>query len=325
MRAAVYRSYGPPDVLQIEQLDKPSPQDDEVLVRVQASSVNPAEWYSMIGMFVARLGSGLLRPKDPRLGTDYAGVVEAVGKSVTGIKPGDAVYGARSGAFAEYVCARKMVIPMPENLPFEQAGGVGIAAATALQALRDHGKLQAGEKVLINGASGGVGTFTVQMARALGGVVTGVCSPANVEMVRSLGAQQVIDYTRDDFTRSGERYDLVIDIAGSRPWSELRRVLTPQARVVMAGFGGPSHNRWIGPLGKLLRSRLAFAAARPSQKLIFFVATFQREDFLLFNDWFASGQLRTVIDRVYPLEQIAEAMRHLGAGHARGKIIVSMR
>jgi len=318
MRAVVFRSYGTPDVLQIETLDKLLPKEDEVLVRVHASSVNPAEWYAMTGLFIARLGYGLTRPKNTRFGVDYAGVVEAVGRDVTQFEPGDEVFGARSGAFADYVCVRNHIYQKPTNITFEQAGGVATAAITALQGLRDHGKLQAGQTVLINGASGGVGTFAVQIAKALGAEVTGVCSPGNVEMVRSLGADHVIDYTNEDFTRNGRRYDLLLDIAGSRSWSECRRVLNPQARFVIVG--GPKTNRWVGPLTHVVKTRLAAFGA--TQKVAFFVADFKRDDFLLLKEMIELGQVKPVVEKTYPLEKISEAMRHLGTGHAKGKIVV---
>jgi len=321
MKAAVFRTYGPPDVLKIEEIEKPAPKDDEVLVRVRATSVNPAEWYTMTGLFLARLGNGLFKPRDTRLGVDYAGVVEIVGKNVTDFTPGDEVYGARSDAFSEYVCVKNHIYPKPANITFEQAGSVGVAAMTALQGLRDHGKLQAGQKVLINGASGGVGTFAVQIAKALGAEVTAVCSPGNVEMARSLGADYVIDYTREDFTRNGQRYDLLLDIAGSRPWREVRRVLKPEAHYVIVG--APKGNKVIGPLGFIIKTRLS--ALRASQKVVFFVAKFIRKDFLLLNQWFISGQVKPVVEKAYPLENISNAMHHLGTGHAKGKIAVSIR
>ena len=320
MKAAVFRAYGSPDVLRIEDLEKPIPKDDEVLVKVHASSVNPVEWYTMTGLFLARLGNGLTKPKDIRLGVDYAGVVEAVGKDVTQFKPGDEVFGACSGAFAEYVCASNFVFPKPANLTFEQAGGVAVAAITALQGLRNHGKLQPGQTVLINGASGGVGTFAVQIAKALGAEVTGVCSTRKVEMIRSLGADHVIDYTREDFTRNSKHYDLLLDIAGTRAWRESRRVLNPHSTYVIVG--APKSNRWIGPLTYVIKTRLAALGA--SQKVIFFAAKFKREDFLFLKDMFERGQVEPVVEKVYPLGKISEAMRHLGTGHARGKIVVTM-
>jgi len=320
MRAAVFRSYGLPDVLKIETLEKPIPKDDEVLVRVHASSVNPVEWYTMTGLFLARLGNGLTRPKDIRLGVDYAGVVETVGKAVTQFKPGDEVFGARSGAFAEYVCVSKHIYPKPANITFEQAGGVAVAAMTALQGLRDQGKLQAGQKVLINGASGGVGTFAVQIAKALGAEVTAVCSTRNVEMARSLGADHVIDYTKEDFTRNGKRYDLLLDIAGSHPWRDYKRVLKPRSTYVIVG--APKSNRWLGPLTYIIKTRLAALGA--SQKVVFCMANFKPEDFLTLKDMFERGLVKPVVEKTYPLENISEAMHHLGTGHAKGKIVVAI-
>lgn len=320
MKAAIFKSYGSPQMLQIAEIEKPVPTDDEVLVRVHASSVNPAEWYGLSGLFIARLGNGLFKPKDTRLGTDYAGVVEAVGKNVTGFKPGDEVFGARSGAFSEYVCARKIIIPKPANISFEEAGGVAIAAITALQGLRDHGNLQSGQKVLINGASGGVGTFAVQIAKALGAEVTAVCSTGNVNLIRSLGADHVIDYSQQDFTRNGQQYDLILDIAGSRSWRDYKRVLKPNAHFVLVG--APKGNPVIGPLAHIIPLRLA--SWRASQKVVFFVAKFTCEDFMLLKAMFERGQLKTVVDRTYPLNKISEAMSYLGTGHAKGKIIVQI-
>jgi NADPH:quinone reductase-like Zn-dependent oxidoreductase len=319
MKAVLHTTYGPPEVLKIEEIEKPTPKDDEVLVKIRATSVNPAEWYAMTGLFVARLGGGLLRPKETRLGADFSGVVEAVGRDITGFKPGDEVYGARSGAFAEYVCVRNIIIPKPKSLTFEQAGAVPIAAITALQGLRDYGKLQPGQKVLINGASGGVGTFAVQIAKAMGAEVTAVCSPRNVELIRSLGADRVIDYTTEDFTRSGQRYDLLLDIAGSRTWYEYKRVLTPDANFIIVG--GPKFPV-IGPLRHIAAINLAALGA--SQKITFFIAKFNLEDFHLLNQWFESGKVRPVVEKAYPLAQVSEAMRHLGAGHAQGKIVVTL-
>lgn len=321
MRAVVYRRYGPPEVLKVEEVERPVPKEAEVLVRVYASSVNPAQWYMMTGLFLARIGNGLLKPKNIRLGADFAGVVEAAGRNVTGFKPGDEVFGGRSGAFAEYVCVRENLVHKPAKITFEQAGGVATAAISALQGLRDHGKLEAGQKVLINGASGGVGTFAVQIAKALGAEVAAVCSTRNVELVRSLGADQVIDYTREDFTRCTGRYDLFLDIAGSRSWSECRRVLNPGANFVIVG--GPKSNRWIGPLAHVLKLRLAARGA--GQKLSFFMADFNRPDFLLLKGLLESGRVKTVVERVYPLEEITAAMRHLGTGHAQGKIILAIK
>jgi NADPH:quinone reductase-like Zn-dependent oxidoreductase len=321
MKAAVFKSYGPPDVLQLEEVEKPAPKDDEVLVKVRATSVNPAEWYAMSGMFLARFGNGIFKPKDTRLGVDFSGIVEAVGKDVSQFKPGDEVYGARSGASAEYVCVKNHIYPKPANITFEQAGSVGVAAMTALQGLRDHGGLQAGQSVLINGASGGVGTFAVQIAKALGAEVAAVCSSGNVELIRSLGADHVIDYTKEDFTRNGKRYDLFLDIAGGRSWRECKRVLKAKSTFVIVG--APKGNWVLGPLAHIIKLRVGALGA--SQKIIFFVAKFIREDFLLMNELFESGQVKPVVEKAYPFEKISEAMRHLGTGHAKGKIVVTMR
>ena len=320
MKAVVFKSYGPPDVLKIEEIEKPAPADDEALVRVYATSVNPAEWYGMTGLFLARLGGGLFKPKDNRLGADYAGVVEAVGKNVTDFKPGDKVFGGKRGAFAEYICVRDNIAPMPVGIPFEQLGGVAIAALTALQGLRDHGELHAGQKVLINGASGGVGTFAIQIAKAFGAEVTAVCSTANLESARSLGADTVVDYTKQDFTRNSQEYDLLFDISGSRSWRECKRMLKPNATVVLVG--GPK-TPLIGPLSHIIKMHLS--ALRASQRVIFFVANFNRPDFMTLKRMMESGQVKTVIDRVYPLCEISDAMRYLGTGHARGKIIISIQ
>lgn len=320
MKAVVYKTYGPPEVLRIEEVDKPAPGDDEVLVKVKASSINPVDWYLMTGLFIARIGSGLTKPRDTRLGVDFAGIVEAVGKNVVQFAPGDSVFGARSGALAEYVCVRGNVYSKPAGITFEQAAGTATAAITALQGLRDYGRLKAGQSVLINGAAGGVGTFAVQIAREFGADVTGVCSSRNLDLVRSLGAHHVIDYTREDFTRCGRRWDLLLDIAGSRPWRDCRRVLSPNANFVIVG--GPKSNRFVGPLTHVVGSRIAAVGA--SQKVKFFVANFKREDFSLLIDLLESGKVNPFVERIYPLSRIAEAMHYLGTGHARGKLIISL-
>src|SRR5215469_11512263 len=259
MKAIVYHRYGSPDVLKCEEIEKPAVGDDEVLLRVRAASVNPADWHLMEGKpFLLRLsGLGLLQPKDMRLGRDVAGQVEAVGKNITKFKPGDAVFGACPGAFAQYACASESSLAMkPDSVTFEQAGSVAIAALTALQGLRDKGKIQPGQKVLINGAAGGVGTFAVQIAKSFGADVTGVCSTRNVEMVRSIGADHVVDYTKEDFTKSADRYDVFLDNVGNHSLSECTRVLNPKGKYII--IGGPS-GRWIDPLprmmGVLLQSR----------------------------------------------------------------------
>ena len=319
MKAVVYEAYGPPEVLKIVEIEKPEVPDDEVLVRVCASSVNIAEWYGMTGLFLARLGGGLVRPKDTRLGTDFAGVVEAVGKDVSGFKPGDEVFGGSNGAYAEYVTVGKEIAPKPANLTFEEAAAVPIAGLTALQGLRDYGKIQPGQKVLINGASGGVGTFAVQIAKAFGAEVTAVCSTRNIECAHSLGADHVVDYTREDFTRSGQKYDLLFDVIGSQSWSACRRVLKPNATVVLVG--GP-RTPVIGPLGHMIRMRLASLGS--GRKVVFFVAKFTPEDLMALKDLLATGKVKPFVERTYPLPQIADAMRYLGTGHAQGKLVIAI-
>jgi NADPH:quinone reductase-like Zn-dependent oxidoreductase len=324
MRAAVRERYGPPEkVVELRELEKPSPADDEVLVRVRASSVNIAEWYAVTGRpWIARPTTGLRRPKEARLGVDYAGVVEAVGADVTQFAPGDEVFGGRTGAYAEYLVAKedRAIVRKPENVTFEQAASAGVAAITALQGLRDKGGIQPGHKVLVHGASGGVGTFAVQIAKSLGGQVTAVCSTPNVEIARSLGADRVVDYTQEDFTRSGERFDLVLDIAGTRPFSHLRRVLEPNATVVVAG--GPRANRLLGPLGHTFRTWLA--TVRASQKMVFFIAKFNKQDMETLRGLLADGAMTSVVDSVFPLDAIGDALRHMGEGHPRGKIVVTV-
>ncbi len=323
MKVAVRERYGPPEaVVELREIDMPTPADDEVLVRVRATSVNIAEWYAVTGRpWIARPTMGLRRPKEIRLGVDYAGTVEKIGKDVTQFSPGDEVFGGRTGAFAEYVVAKedRAIVPKPPNVAFEQAGAVGTAAITALQGLRDQGGIEQGQKVLIHGASGGVGTYAVQIAKALGAEVTAVCSPPNVDIARSLGADRVVDYTQVDFTRSGERYDLALDIAGTRSFSELRRVLEPDATVVL--IGGPRANRLLGPLGHLAQSRLA--AIRASQNVAFFIARFNKEDMETLRGLLEAGTVTSVVDSVYPLDAIGAALRHMGEGHPRGKIVVT--
>jgi len=324
MQAIVYHKYGSPDVLELAQIDKPVAADDEVLVRVHAASVNPLDWHSISGLYIARvMGGGLRKPKDPRLGVDFAGVVEAVGGSVTQFRPGDEVFGGRDGAFAEYVTVREQraIVQKSSKLTFEQAATIPIAGLTALQGLRDKGQIQPGQQVLINGASGGVGTFAVQIAKAFGTEVTAVCHTRHVDLVRSLGADHVVDYTREDFTRGAARFDLLLDVAGSRSWSECRRVLKPEATFVIVG--GPKDNHWIGPLEHILRVRLA--ALRASQKVIFFVANLNKADLLLMQELVEAGKVTPVIDRRYDLKELPEAMRYLGEGHAHGKIVIEVQ
>jgi NADPH:quinone reductase-like Zn-dependent oxidoreductase len=321
MRALVRNRYGSPDALELQEIEKPDLADDGVLVRVRAVSVNPADWYTMTGTpYLFRAQIGLRKPKSNRLGVDFAGTVEAIGRDVTELRPGDEVFGGKSGAFAEYVCVREAVVPKPANLTFEEAAAVPVAAVSALQGLRDKGRLQPGQNVLINGASGGVGTFAVQIAKALGAEVTGVCSTRNVDLVRSIGADHVIDYTEEDFTRSDRRYDLMLDIAGTRSWSECRRVLNPQAILVVVG--APKGNPLIGPLSHIVTLRLA--ALRSSQKVVFFVAKINKADMGVLRELLESGKVKPVIDRRYELSEIADALRYLGEGHARGKVVATV-
>lgn len=323
MKAAVRRCYGPPSVVHVEDVAKPVPADDEVLVKVRAAGLNPLDWHYVRGVpYLLRLDAGLGRPKDPRLGVDFAGTVEAVGSHVTKFKPGDAVFGAKSGALAEYVTAKesRLVLPMPERITVEQAAGVAVAGVTALQALRDKGQLKAGQKVLINGASGGVGTFAVQIAKVLGAEVTGVCSTRNVDLVRSIGADHVIDYTTQDFTAGTERYDLVVDNVGNRSFGDIRRVLAPTGRYVVVG--GTSDDRWIGGLATPLKAMLV--ALFVKQKAIFFIAELKPGDLAYLGGLMSAGKLTPVVDRTYPLGQVAEAIGYLDKGHARGKVVVEM-
>ncbi len=323
MKAIVHREYGSPAGLRLEDVETPAVPDDGVLVRVSAASVNPIDWYTVTGTpYVARMVSGLRRPKAPALGVDFAGTVDAVGGGVTKYRPGDRVFGRRSGAFAEYVCVPEdqAIAPMPANLSFEQAAAVPVAAGTALEGLRDKGHLRPGQQVLINGASGGVGTFAVQIAKSLGAQVTGVCSTRNVDLVRSLGADHVVDYTREDFTRAARRYDLVFDIAGSRTWSAYTRVLKPRAAVVVVG--GPKTNRWLGPLGHFAAVRLAALPGRRTAALL--MATVDRATLLDLRELLEAGKLTPVVDRQYPLSNIADALRYLGEGHAPGKVVITV-
>ena len=321
MRAAIRKRYCSPDELKIEEIDKPEVTDDGVLVRVRAASVNRADWYGMTGTpWLARGMTGLHKPKDERFGTDFAGTVEAVGKDVTDFRPGDDVFGARTGAFAEYVNARDTVVPKPAGVSFEEAAALPVAALTALQGLRDRAQLQSGQKVLVNGASGGVGTFAVQVAKALGAEVTAVCRTRNVEQARAIGADHVVDYTREDFTRSDRRYDVLFDVAGSRSWRECKRILNPEAVLVMAG--APKGNPMTGPLSHLAAVRLASLGS--SRKVVFFIAKFNRPDLKYLVELLEGGAMKSVIERTYDLGDLADAMRHMGEGHAQGKLVVTM-
>ena len=322
MRAVVYGKYGL-DALELREVDKPVLEDHQLLIRVHASSVNPAEWYGVTGPFFARLfGGGLRKPKSAAVGADLAGRVEAVGKDVKEFRPGDEVFGTAAGSWAEYAAAREArLVRKPANISFEEAAAVPIAALTALQALRDKGRVQPGQKVLINGASGGVGTYAVQLAKVLGADVTAVCSTRNVDVARSLGADRVVDYTKEDFTQLGERHDLMLDIAGSRPFRQFRRVLTPEATVVVVGAKFPS-NGGIGPLSHVLGTLLASLGR--SQTAKFFVAKINKEDLGFLGELLEAGKVRSVIDRRFELSQAPDALRYLGEGHARGKVIITM-
>jgi NADPH:quinone reductase-like Zn-dependent oxidoreductase len=324
MRAAVRDRFGPPEVVEIREVEKPVPADDEVLVKVRASSVNISDWYAVTGRpRIGRVAMGLFKPKETRLGVDYAGVVDAVGKDVTELEPGDEVFGGRNGAYAEYVAAKadRGITRKPANVSFEEAAAVAIAAVTALQGLRDHGRLQPGQRVLVNGASGGVGTYAVQLAKALGaGHVTAVCSSRNVETARSLGADRVVDYTKEDFTKLDEQFDLMIDVAGSRPFRHVKRVLAPKASVVMVG--GPRKNRLLGPLGHIVRFRLG--AIGSGRRLSFFLAKITKADMEVLRDLLAAGRIRSVLDEQYPLSELTAALNQMGEGHCRGKIVVTM-
>ena len=322
MKAIVCERYGV-EALQLRELDPPTIEDDQVLVRVHASSVNPVEWYGVSGMFLIRvLGGGLRRPRDTAVGTDLAGRVEAVGKDVRKLRPGDEVFGTSEASWAEFAPAREARLARkPATVSFEDAAAAPIAAVTALQALRDHGHLQPGQKVLINGASGGVGTYAVQLAKLLGADVTAVCSTGKVDLTRSLGADRVVDYTAQDFTLLEERFDLMLDIAGSRSFGEVRRVLTPAATVVIVGARFPSPNG-LGPLSHVIRARLA--AVGRTQTVKFFIAKVNSEDLGYLGELLEAGQLSSVIDRRFELREAADALRYLGEGHARGKVIISV-
>lgn len=319
MKAIVKDRYGSPDVLELAVVDKPAVADDGVLVRVHATSINAHDWHMLRGKpYLARLSEGFRRPKERKLGLDVAGIVEEVGATVTHVKPGDAVFGSRYGAFAEYVSGRNMA-PMPAGLTFEQAAAIPTAGQTALQGIRDHGAVQPGHQVLINGAGGGVGTFAVQIAKALGAEVTAVTSPRNVDMVRSIGADQVIDYARDDFTRGPQRYDLILDIGGNQRLSAMRRVLTPAGRVVMVA---PQPGQWIGPVarvvGAMLTTRLGAKSARA------FLAVPNTDDLLVLKELVEAGKITPVIERTYAFDQIPDAIRHVEDGHAQGKVVITV-
>ena len=323
MRAIARSAYGGPEVLAPREVEKPVPADDEVLVRVQAASLNAFDWHMLTGVpYLARLDAGIRGPKSELLGVDFAGTVDSVGASVRQFEPGDEVFGGRAGALAEYVQVReaRAIAPKPAGMSFEDAACLGIGAVTALQGLRDKGRLKPGQKVLINGASGGVGTFAVQLAKWLGAEVTAVCRTRNVEQARALGADQVIDYTQEDFVARGERYDLMLDVAGNRSWRECKRVLKDDGRLVIVG--GPKTNRWIGPLGSrlaiVLRSKLG------SRSASMFLANLNKDDLVTLGGLVDDGTVTPVIEKLYRLEEVPEAMRYMGAGHARGKLVITV-
>jgi NADPH:quinone reductase-like Zn-dependent oxidoreductase len=325
MKAIVYCDYGLPN-LKLEEVEKPVPNDDQILVKVRAASVNPYDWHFVEGTpkIMRAMGVGLRKPKDTRLGVDFAGTVEAVGKNVTQFKPGDDVFGGKGGAFAEYVCRRAegAVALKPTNITFEQAACVNIAGITALQGLRDKGKVQPGQKVLINGASGGVGTFAVQIAKSFGADVTGVCSTKNVDLVRSLGADHVIDYTKEDFTKGEQRYDLILDNVTNHSLLGCRRVLTPKGIYVMIGGGGPNEQGLIGPLVNPIKAMLLSPFV--SQKMGMMMADANQKDLTVLGDMMQSGKIKPVIDRTYKLSEVPDAIRYLEAGHARGKVVITV-
>jgi NADPH:quinone reductase-like Zn-dependent oxidoreductase len=323
MRAAVRERYGRPrDVVQVKDVPRPTPADDQVLVRVRATSLNRADYYT-VAPFVLfrRLSGGAFRaPKRPELGTDFAGVVESVGGAVTDLVPGQEVFGAANGAFAEYVAAR-MVAKKPVNVSFEEAACVPVGALTALQALRDKGGLQPGQSVLVNGASGAVGPFAVQIAKALGAArVTAVCSTRNLDQARALGADRVIDYTGEDFTAAGERYDVIVDIAATKPWRHVRRALKSGGAYVLVG--SPITSRLIGPLAKT--GRMWVASRFGGGRFAFFIASFNTADLETLRELLDSGELTPVVERTCPLERVADALEYMGEGHARAKLVVTL-
>lgn len=322
MKAIVQEQYGRPNnALAFEDIATPAVEDHQVLLRVRASSVNPSEWYAITGFLPARPSRGWLKPKSRLVPGDVAGLVEAVGKDVENFHPGDEVFGTSLGPWAEYAVARAVrLAPKPPNISFEEAAVVPVAGITALQALRDHAEVQRGQKVLINGGSGGVGTYAVQLAKLYGAEVTAVCSTRNVEQAKSLGADRVIDYTQEDFTRQSERHDVMLDIAGSRRFREFRRVLTPDATVVLVG--GRMTYRGLGPLLHLAGT---FITSRGrSQTVKFFVAKINEEDLALLGELLESGKIKSVIDKRFELSATADALAYLGEGHARGKIAITV-
>jgi NADPH:quinone reductase-like Zn-dependent oxidoreductase len=323
MKAIVQDNYGSAEVLELRDVEKPRPGDDELLIRVHAAGLDPGVWHLMTGLpyLVRLMGFGLRKPKIHIRGTDVAGTVEAAGRNVTYFKQGDPVYGTCDGSFAEYTCAKaERLAPKPANLSFEQAAAVPISGMTALSGLLDAGKLQPEQKVLIIGAAGGVGTYAVQLAKAFGGVVTGVCSTSKAELVRDIGADEVIDYTREDFTEGTHRYDLILDTAGRRPLSQLRRALMPQGTLVIVG--GEGGDRWLGGFQRQIVAPVR--ALLTEQKLMGLISKERQQDLLTLKDLIEAGKLKPVIDRTYPLRKAPQAIRYLEQGHARGKVVLTI-
>jgi NADPH:quinone reductase-like Zn-dependent oxidoreductase len=324
MKAIVSCEYGAAN-LQLRELEKPAPMANEVLVRVRAASINPVDGHMVRGSWLMRPMSGMRKPINTRFGTDFSGVVEAIGKDVTTFKPGDEVFGAKNGAVADYICVKadRAIVMKPNTVTFEQAGSVAVAALTALQGLRDNGKIQPGQKVLVNGASGGVGTFAVQIAKSFGAEVTGVCSTRNVDLVKSIGADHVIDYTKEDFTRTDQHYDMIYDLVGNHSFSERRQILTPKGICVLAGIGGAGMHPESGEriLGNF---KTAFQSNFTSQKFVFYIAKLTKDDLNVMRDLMESGKVAPTVDRTYKMDQTVEAIRYLEEGHARGKVVVVM-
>ena len=322
MKAVVYTKYGPPDVLEVIETDKPIPGDAEVLVKIRAAALNPLDWHFMRGdPYLFRAMSGLRKPKDVRLGRDFSGVVETVGANVTEFRPGDNVFGATDGAFAEYACIKEKDLAVkPANITFEQAAAVPIAGLTALQALRDKGNVRPGQTVLINGAAGGVGTFAVQIAKAFGAEVAGVCSTKNVDMVRGIGADAVVDYTKDDFTKSGNHYDVIIDCVGNHTLSEFRQAMSPQG--IYVPVGGSVDPWMLGFFADLFKT-LVMSRFISQTVVVFFIAKVSKDDLRVLSELIETGKVTPVIDKQYPLDDVADAIRYLETGHARGKVVLS--
>lgn len=325
MKAVIQDRYGSADVLEFRDVDRPAPTADEVLVRVHAASVNAYDWHLMHGdPVIGRTMMGFRRPKAPVRGRDFAGVVEAVGSGLTGLKPGDEVYGEADGAFAEFVCARADEVgPKPANLTFEQAAAIPLAGNTALIGLRDVARVQPGQTLLVNGASGGVGTFAVQLGKAYGAEVTAVCSTRNVDMVRSLGADRIIDYTQEDFTRGEARYDVVLDLVGNHSLGEFRRVLNPVGTLVLSGGGVYEGGSVVGPMGLFIKRRLVAPFAR-NHRLLEIAARQSTANLDALRELAESGRIAPVVERTYPLSEAAEAIRYLEVEHARAKVVVTV-